>query len=376
MRFRAFVPFLLAAATFPYATGCAKDGAASTAQPPAGQAWLSDRQLADANIAISPVGEAVVGATIATSGRVTFDDQRVTHVFSPVSGRVLRLLAQPGDVVKKGAPLAALVSPDLQQALADLRKAEAAFVASEKERTRQKELYEAHAGAQRDFESAESNFQQANAERERARARIGLLGADPNGSAAQGYVLPSPIEGEVIARNVNPGVEVVAGSGVELFTIGRLDRVWLLADIYQVDLPRVHNGAPVTIKVVGYPDRVFEGSVDWVSGAFDPASRTVKVRCSLPNSDHALRPEMYASVSIGVNSHRALAVPRSALLRLGDQTVAFVEMGRTPNGQRAFERRNIVVNDDGGGDNLPIVKGLEAGDQVVTTGAILLAGMV
>jgi cobalt-zinc-cadmium efflux system membrane fusion protein len=376
MKTSAFVSLVLAAASVPHLMGCAKEGAASTASPPAGQAWLSDKQLADANIVISAVGEAVVGATVATSGRVTFDDQRVTHVFSPVSGRVLRLLAQPGDVVRKGAPLAELVSPDLQQALSDLRKAEAAFVASDKERTRQKELYEAHAGAQRDLESAESNYEQASAERERARARIGLLGADPNGAAAQGYVLPSPIDGEVIARNVNPGVEVVAGSAVELFTIGRLDRVWLLADVYQVDLPRVHNGAPVTIKLVGYPDRVFEGAVDWVSGAFDPASRTAKVRCSLPNPDQALRPEMYASVSIGIDTHRALAVPRSAVLRLGDQAVAFVEMRRTPDGRRAFERRTVVVNDDGGGDNLPIVKGLEAGEHVVTTGAILLAGMV
>ncbi len=202
-----------------------------------------------------------------------------------------------------------------------------------------------------------------------------MLGARPDAPASQEYLLPSPIDGEVIARSVNPGVEVVAGGGVELFTIGKLDRVWVLADVYQVDMPRVQKGAPAAIRFVGYPDRVFEGTVDWVSGAFDPASRTAKVRCSLPNPDHALRPEMYASVSISVDGRQALAVPRSAVLRLGDQTVAFVEKGRAPDGQLAFERRNVTVTDDGGGDYLPIMKGLAPGDKVVTTGAILLAGM-
>jgi cobalt-zinc-cadmium efflux system membrane fusion protein len=168
-------------------------------------------------------------------------------------------------------------------------------------------------------------------------------------------------------------MEVVAGGSVELFTVGKMDRVWVLADVFEVDLPRVKKGASAAITFVGYPDKVFEGTVDWVSGALDPTSRTVKVRCALPNAEHYLRPEMYAAVAISVDGRRALAVPRSAVLHLGDQAVAFVEKERRPDGQRAFERRPVDVRDDGGGELLPIVKGLAAGERVVISGAILLA---
>jgi cobalt-zinc-cadmium efflux system membrane fusion protein len=285
-------------------------------------------------------------------------------------------MAQPGETVSKGAPLATLASSDAQQAFSDLRKAEALFAAAEKEQARQRELFAVHAGAQRDLETAESNFSQARAELERAQGKVQVLGSPVDSAVTQEYVLHSPIDGEVIARNVNPGVEVVAGGGVELFTVGKMDRVWVLADVFEVDLAKVKKDASVAVKFVGYPDKIFQGTVDWVSGALDPTSRTVKVRCALANAEHYLRPEMYASVAISTDGHRALAVPRSAVLRLGDQTVSFVEKGRTPEGKRIFERRLLTVNDDGGGDFLPIVKGLVANERVVTTGAILLAGMI
>jgi len=336
--------------------------------------------LNEAQIIVRPVGDASVGSSIVTSGRIAFDDQRVTHVFSPVTGRVVRLLAQPGEHVAQGTPLATLASPDLQQAFSDLRKAEADFVAATKERSRQKELFDAHAGAQRDLEGAENNFSKAQAELERARGLVLLLGPSPEGSVTQEYVLRSPIAGEVITRSVNPGTEVQGqysgGTAVELFTIGKMDRVWVLGDVYEVDLPRIRKGAPVTIKVVAYPDEAFQGTVDWISGAFDPASRTAKVRCTLPNPGHALRPEMYASVSIAVDTRRALAVPRTAVLRLNDETVVFVEKGAVGGGQIAFERRVVSVNDEGTGDFLQVVRGVAPNDKVVTSGAILLSGML
>ena len=373
---------LIAAFVLPGLAGCHRDEGppAPAAQPPAGEAWLSAKQMDEAHIVVSTVAEGPVASTIVATGRVTFDDQHVTHVFSPLTGRVVRLLAEPGGRVAKGTPLAALASPDLEQAFSDLRKAEADFVAAERERSRQKKLVEAHAGAQRDLEAAESGFRKAGAELERARGKVLVLGPNPEGAVTQEYLLRAPIAGEVITRTVNPGAEVQGqysgGNAVELFTIGKLDPVWVLGDVYEVDLPRIKRGTPAAVRVVGYPDRVFQGTVDWISDTFDPASRTAKVRCSLPNPDHALRPEMYASLSLAVEGRRALAVPRTAVLRLGDQTVVFASKGRTPQGQFAFERRPVTVDEVSGGDYVAVVRGLRAGERVVTTGSILLAGMV
>ena len=92
-------------------------------------------------------------------------------------------------------------------------------------------------------------------------------------------------------RNINPGIEVQGqysgGATQELFTIGEIDKVWVLADLYEMDLARVQVGAPAAVTVVAYPDKVFEGKVDWVSGMLDPTTRTAKVRCTFDNPDRA-----------------------------------------------------------------------------------------
>jgi multidrug efflux pump subunit AcrA (membrane-fusion protein) len=138
----------------------------------------------------------------------------------------------------------------------------------------------------------------------------------------------------------------------------------------------VRKDAPVSIKVVAYPDKAFAGKVDWISDALDPTSRTARVRCSLPNPGRELKPEMYATVAISVAAPSVPALPRAALLRIGDQTVVFVQNGSAPDGRVKFTRRIVAVNEDEGADYVPIVRGVGRGDQVVTSGAILLSGML
>ena len=353
----------------------------AAAQPPNGEVWVTDQQLTDGHIAIQPVGVHAVGNDVVTSGKVTFDDLRVAHIFSPVTGRVSRILADPGARVKKGAPLCAIQSPDVGNAFADLGKAEAELTAAQHDFQRQKDLYEAHAGSQKDFESAQDSFSKAKAEMERSRQKARLFRGGGTDAVTQEFVLRAPIEGEVIARNVNPGAEVQGqysggSAAAELYTIGELDRVWVIADVFEMDLARLKKGALVTIKVVAYPDQVFTGVVDWISDLLDPTSRTARVRCEVENPKRQLKPEMYATVTIGVPGAQALAVPLTAMLRLADQTIVFVEEGRTPDGRLRFVRRVVSAGDDEGTSMVPIAHGLTAGERVVTSGAILLSGML
>ena len=365
------------------AAGCGghASNAATQPQPPAGEAWLTQQQVKNANLVVKDVADQDVGGAVVTSGKVTFDDLRVSHVFSPVTGRVVRIEAQPGQRVKKGAPLAVIESPDVGNAFSDLAKAHADLEAAERDYKRQKELFDAHAASQKDYETSLDNWQKAKAELSRAQKKAALLskggGAD---SVTQEYTLRAPIDGEVVTRNLSPGMEVVGqysqGNAVELFTVGELDHVWVVADVYEMDLGRVKKGARVTVRVVSYPNRIFEGVVDYVAGQLDPATRTTKMRCTIANPDRDLKPEMYATVSVSVAERKALAIPRSAMLRLGDQTVVFVQMGTAPNGLIRFERRPVAVDEDEGGDYMPVTHGLERGEKIVTSGAILLAGMI
>jgi cobalt-zinc-cadmium efflux system membrane fusion protein len=378
---RTVLPLAAALVAAVAVAGCRGSQAESTApQPPPNEAWLTPQQIKDAQLQVAPVKDEDVGGVVVTSGRVTFDDLKVSHVFSPVTGRVVNIQAQPGQRVKKGAPLATIESPDVGTAFSDLAKAQADLVAAEHDFKRQKELFEAHAGSQKDYESAQDNFGKAKAEYERARRKAQLFRGGGVDSVNQEFTLRALIDGEVVARNVNPGVEVQGqysgGNAVELFTIGELDSVWVLADVFEIDVARVKKDARVTVKVVAYPNQIFEGRVDWVSGTLDPTSRTAKVRCKISNPERQLKPEMYATVSISVAERKALAIPRSAMLRLADQTMVFVEGGKAPNGLIRFERRPIAVDEEEGGDYLPVTRGLTAGERIVTSGAILLSGML
>jgi cobalt-zinc-cadmium efflux system membrane fusion protein len=366
------------------AAGC-ESRAATAPRPraPSGEVWMTTAQVREARVETEPVAPRIVDDEIATSGKVAFDDLRVSHVFSPVNGRVIRILADPGQRVEKGAPLALIQSPDVGNALADLAKAESDLATAQHNFDRQRDLYASRAVSKKELEAAEDSYRKSKAELERARRKATLLQGGAATTAGedvtQAFLLRAPIPGEIIARSVNPGAEVQGqyggGSALELFTVGELDSVWVLADVFEMDLGRVHKGAPVTIKVVAYPQKTFTGNVDYITGTLDPATRTARVRCSVPNPDRALKPEMYATVGIGVAGRRVPALPRVAVLRVSDQTVVFVEAGTTPDGRIRFVRRVVAV-EEGGGRYVPVVRGVAPGERVVAAGGVLLLGML
>jgi cobalt-zinc-cadmium efflux system membrane fusion protein len=364
------------------ATGCHKSQAASEpaqAQPPPGEVWLSQQQVLDAKIDVQEVTGQDVDDTILTSGRVALDDLRSGHVFSPVTGRVVKIEAQLGQRVKKGDPLATLESPDIGNTVSDVHKAEADLIAAQHDYERKKDLFEQKAGSAADLEAAEDSYRKAKAEIERARQKQSLLRVGSADAVTQMYTLTSPIDGEVLMRNINPGIEVQGqysgGATQELFTVGELDKVWVLADLYEMDISRVHVGTPADVTVVAYPDKVFKGQVDWVSGMLDPSTRTAKVRCTFDNPERLLRPEMYATMQISVDQKRALAIPRNALLRLGEYKVVFVQVGDDP-GRVRFQRVPVDVDEGEGSPWLEVKHGLESGQKIVVNGAILLSQKV
>lgn len=346
--------------------------------PPAGQVWLTPAQAKDAKIDTQVVAEQDVDDTILTSGRVSLEDLRSAHIFTPVTGRVVRIEASLGQRVKKGDPLAVIESPDIGNAVSDVHKAEANLIAAEHDFKRKKDLFQQQAGSAADQEAAEDNWRKARAEVERARQKAYLLRAGNVDAVTQTYTLPSPIDGEVLAMNINPGVEVQGqysgGATQELFTIGEIDKVWVFGDVYEMDLARVHVGSPAQVSVVAYKDKTFDGQVDWVSGTLDPTTRTARVRCTFDNADRLLRPEMYATIRISVEQKKALAIPRPALLRLGEYKVVFIQVDAgDKDGFVKFERVPVDVDEGESSPWLEVKHGLEAGQRVVVSGAILLS---
>jgi cobalt-zinc-cadmium efflux system membrane fusion protein len=373
--------------------GCRQSHAASQAagaQIPAGEVWLTPAQIKEGKVEVQAVTEHDVDDTIVTSGTVALEDTRTGHVFSPVSGRVVKILAELGARVKKGDALAMIESPDIGSAVSDVHKAEAALIAAEHDLDRKRDLLAQHAASEAEVEAAEDTFRSAKAEIDRARQKQYLLHVGNADSVTQTYTLTSPVDGEVLTRNINPGVEVQGqysgGATQELFTVGEIDRVWVFGDVYESDLARVHVGAAADVTVLARIGQTFHGQVDWVSGMLDPSTRTAKIRCTFDNPDRALRPLMYATVRVAVDERRALAIPSSAIVRLGDYKLVFVQNGEI-EGKATFERLPVEVDergadpDAGPGDAAPpspspwveVKHGLDAGQSVVVSGTAYLS---
>lgn len=300
------------------------------------------------------------------AGIVAYDETRTARVSSPIAGRVVGDIAPLGARLQAGAPLAALDSPDLGQAQADYIKAQADQNLAERAFKRLQELYGQGVAPRKDFDQAQDDLERARGEAERARLRLANLGAQ-GARADNRFILRAPIAGEVTERRINPGMEVRPDLPDPLFVLSDLGRVWVLMDVFEKDLGLIHVGREVRVKTQAFPGQVFQGVVDYISRVVDPASRTVKVRCVLPNPDKKLLPAMYASVEVQSDpGDLAVVVPLGSLFTEGESDWIFVALG-----DGRYQKRPVKV-----GLRLKeqavISEGLRAGDRLVVDGALLL----
>lgn len=359
------------------AAGCRKPSPAAPS-PPAGEVWLTEEQIHGGRLVIEPVAVRSLALHLVTAGRAAFNEAKVAHVFSPVSGRVTAVVGKLGQKVRAGETLAVIESPDLATAWSDLLKARADRVAAAHEDTRQKNLFEHGAGSERDAEAARDNAAKAEAELERAELRLKLLHASADGQATQEFLLRAPVAGEIVGRGATPGLEVqgmLSSANVvqELFTVGELDPIWIWGDVYERDLGRVRPGQKVAITSIAYPGRAIEGMVDYVAAALDPQTRTARIRCVVGNAERRLKPEMYVTLSVEVERRDGPALPRSAVIKAGERQTVFVEDGESPDGRRRFLQRPVEL-DEADDDWVGIASGVKPGERIVVSGSILLSG--
>ena len=313
---------------------------------------LQKRQLI--GVTSAQVARRRLSRTIRTVGRVTYDETRLHHVHTKVGGYVEHLHANStGELVRRGQPLMSIYSPEL------LASAQEYILAI---RTRERL---AGAGDPTVRASGESLVQSA-------RRRLLLYDLTPRQieelerteEAPRTITLPSPVSGHIVMRNVQQGEKIEPGTTV--LDIANLDRVWVMADVYEYELPFVRMGQKARVTLSYLPGRVFEGDVSLISPVLSETTRTVKVRIELPNPDLALKPEMYADVELEADLGEGLTVPRGAVLGTGDRDVVFVDRG-----EGHFEPREVTLGarlDD----SIQILKGLHEGERVVTSGNFLL----
>ena len=300
------------------------------------------------------------------NARVSYDDNRTARIYSPLAGRVVKIAAESGGQVSTGDPLLALDSPDFALAEADSAKANADLQRKKDTFERAKQLYEIKGIARKDVESAEADWHQAEAESQRARARMKNLNTGSTTPAGQ-FILRAPVSGIITERQVSAGSEVRTDAANPLFVITDPRHLWVLVDLPERQLDKVHIGGSVSIEVDAYPDIIFPGKVAVIAGALDPLTRRIQVRCEVENPAMKLKPEMFARVTPIASRKTALPrVPNAALVTQGLYSFVFVE--QTPG---VLQRRRVSLASQGNQYSY-ISEGLHAGERVVSSGALLL----
>lgn len=349
---------------------------------------------ADKAIETEIVTSAPIAGVIAATGKVLVPEDR-TAVIGPVNeGRIVKLYAGQGSRVRKGQKLAELESADIDQAEADYLKAladaenarrssAAEIKLAQQTYDRTKALYEKTIVPGKNLQSAEHDLEVAKANAENsaastkvtvtaARRHLLILGLSDSTIDALGkkpglaatFALTAPIDGIVIERNATIGATV--GTDASVFKIIDTSRVWVDANVFEKDLPRVRVGQGVKLTVTAFPGVAFAGRVIFIDSVVDPESRTVKVRTEVPNLDGRLKPEMFANVGIITDvSSTAVSVPQSAVLDDADKKIVFVAEGNN------YKQRQVQVGIQNG-DRVEIIDGLKSGDRVVVKGNYLL----
>jgi membrane fusion protein, heavy metal efflux system len=309
--------------------------------------------------------------TLRLTGAVAYNAFKTTPVITQVGGPVSRILVVPGQNVKVGQPMLEVSSPDYSQLLDAYLKAADSYRLADKNYTREQDLYQHHAVAQRDLEQAESDRNQAQADLNAADQGMKILGIKnpaelaKNVTSAQIPVL-APISGEVVERLVSPGQVVQAGQ-TQAFTISDLSTVWVLANVYQADLALVRAGDDVVVQNDAYPG-TFHGRISYVSPALDPNTRTLQARIVVDNPGEKLKRDMYCTVTVTAGSIKnAIVVPDSSILRdENNQPFVYVAVGANQ-----FGRREVEIGQSENGQT-EIVKGISVGERVVGDGSLFL----
>jgi membrane fusion protein, heavy metal efflux system len=357
-------------------TGCssAKSANAPAPSPPdhapvAGAVALEPKMLS--SIQVADVSEMTLPSILMASGKVQFNEDRMANVSPPAPGQVQELRVKVGDHIQKGDLLFYVYSRDAASAIAEHLESHKDLDLAEKVQLRTRDLFEHEAASRVSLEQAESEVAKAKTRVARTEDSLRALGVTVDDSQLHASLSPkiplrAPISGTLMERHLTDG-QFVQPDPMPSMVIADLSTVWVMADVFERDLSRVHVGQRAHVTAAAYPDAVFTATISRIGDVVDPMTRTVKVRFLVANDGQRLKPEMFVSSSIVLNEQeKGISVPRKAVITEGGASYVYVEAG-----EGAFVRRAVEMGEVSDG-RARIVSGLKPGEKIVSDGALLI----
>jgi membrane fusion protein, heavy metal efflux system len=351
----------------------ASEPAPSNESTASNEVHLSTAQLA--TLEINTVATRAFRTEEVTDGQIALNGDTTTQVFSPYSGRVVRVLASPGEYVKQGAPLLRIEASEFVQAQSDLLNAAATLKLARINEQRKHAAYDSKGGSLQDWQQAQVDLAAAENASTSAANRLRILGKSDQEIAAiesakktdAATFVVAPIGGVVTDRQVGPGQYIQSGASNPVFSLGDLSTVWLVADVPETDAPFIERGQTVEVRVLALPGQIFKAKLTAIGAQVDPVTRRVPVRATLTNPGGKLKPQMFATFSIITSGDsQAPSVPEEAIVREGDQARVWVV---AQNNTLTLRSIHTGRSSDG---MVEVVDGLKTGERVVTRGSLFI----
>lgn len=312
-------------------TGCEKTAEEA---PLKQQFEMSDKMLGETTFADAKMEYAQ--NKIRLFSKVTADNNNMAQVYPAVGGSVISINAELGDYVKQGQLLASVRSSEVAGYQSETTDADANVFIAERNLQSTTDMYEGKLASEKELVVAQKELDKAKSERNRMK-EVNNIYKFKSGSV---YNMYAPISGYVVHKDISPNEMLINNRDEAVFTIAKLDNVWIMANVNESDLGKVKQGQEVSIKTIAYPDKKLEGKIDKIFNVIDADTRAAKALIKVQNKDLFLKPEMNATVTVLYpDDKKYVSVPSEAVLF--DKNKYFVMVFKSRN---AIETREVIIH--------------------------------
>lgn len=326
-----------------------------TEEPPTVEIPVEKQQLMGVKTMV--VEPKQVQKSVRTVGRIEYDEKRVVTVNTKFEGWIEKLyIDYTGRYVKKGEAVAEIYSPEL--------------LATQMEFINLLNWSKGQGSGETEIDKMITMDAKAIIEAARQRLRLWDISEEQikeieeAGKPIRTLTIYSPVSGYVVQKPVLQGMRVMPGE--RLLDIVDLSTVWIIADVYEYELPLIDVGQEAEISLSYIPGKVFKSKIEFVYPSLSGQTKTAKIRFSIPNKDGLLKPQMFSEVTIKRSLGRRLIIPEEAVIDTGTRQIVYVDKG-----DGYFEPRQIMpgLRADG---SVEVLKGLKAGERIAVSGNFLI----
>ncbi len=314
-------------------------------------------------IAFDTVKKQQVTDRLLLTGKVTFDENEVVRIYPFVGGKIQSLDVDLGDYVKRGQTLAVIRSFETADYASQLIQAQSNVEVARKGAEAAQSAYSNGLISEKDYISAQNDLKKASGELDRIKSILSLIGEE----SGKNYIIKAPVAGYIVEKNANKKMEFRSDNQTNLFTIANLDKVYVIANVFESDIKKIKEGYMARVTTISYPDKIFAGKIDKIYNVIDPDTKVMKVRIKLDNPDLMLKPEMFANIEVVYPDDKILNYVSSSAV-IFDKNANFVVV---------YHRRDSVENRQvhiykSIDNNTYITDGLKEGEIIISKKALLV----